>query len=247
MSSSLVIITGGSKGIGLALCKHFLEKGFTVYSLARSKNEIINKNLRQISVNLSDSEKIEQIVVPLFKNLSTQKWKQVIFIQNAGRLGNINYINNLDTKDIKKSINLNYTSPVLMSKCFINHFEKSNQPKKIIFIGSGAASNPYDGWSVYCSTKAALEKFAETIASEQTKKNNGFQIFVIRPGVVETAMQEQIRKCSENEFAQKEKFVHLFQNNELFTSDKVAKLLFNYVIDNEKKGFQFVDLRSINH
>ena len=130
MPKALAIITGGSKGIGLALCKQYLKNKYTVYNLSRSLTNISNELLHQVSIDLSDIDLLEHKIAPTFKKIAKQKWDEVLFIQNAGRLGEINHLQNLCSVDFQKTIHVNYTSAVLLTQLFIESFKKISNLKK---------------------------------------------------------------------------------------------------------------------
>ncbi|MDQ3395039.1 MAG: SDR family NAD(P)-dependent oxidoreductase, partial [Bacteroidota bacterium] len=72
-----------------------------------------------------------------------------------------------------------------------------------------------DGWGGYCSSKAAINMMSEVAALESNIAENGFKIFSLAPGVVDTDMQNQIRRSNKEKFSDYERFVQLKENGEL--------------------------------
>jgi benzil reductase ((S)-benzoin forming) len=166
-------------------------------------------------------------------------------VNNAGRLGKIASLENLEIEDISKTMDLNITTPLVLSSIFIKLLEKKACKKQIINISSGAAKNPYQGWSVYCASKAALDMMTRTIATEQKDLENGVKCVSIYPGVVDTQMQTHIRNTDEKDFNSLQRFKDLKENNELYTPTFVAEKI--YTIDTEEllESGAIVDLRTV--
>ena len=108
--------------------------------------------------------------------------------------------------------------------------------KQIINISSGAAVSPYAGWSVYCTSKAAIDMMTKTIAAEQSAVKNGVKCISIYPGVVDTNMQDQIRSTSVSDFKNVERFKELKTTNQLYSPAFVGKQIYeldhNQTLDN---------------
>ncbi|MFY7669866.1 SDR family NAD(P)-dependent oxidoreductase [Tenacibaculum sp. MEBiC06402] len=240
--SNIVIITGGSKGIGNALAKKYSSENYIVYSLSRSITG--NKNLKEISINLLNFSSATHTFSLLLNNIIEHSPTSITLINNAGRLGNIGNLENIPTHDIEKSILLNTTIPLAFSSIFIEKFANLNCKKQIISISSGAATKPYNGWSIYCSSKAALDMMTATIGQEQIEVENSVQAYGIRPGVVDTNMQSQIRETSVDDFKNVQRFINLKENNELYTPEFVAQRIFDLDTQNKLKNGETIDLRN---
>ncbi len=89
-------------------------------------------------------------------------------------MGEINSLGNIDSENIQQTIQLNTTTPLVLSNEFIKLTKSLLCKKQIITISSGAAINPYAGWSIYCSSKAAYRNDDnKAIAEEQSELPNG--------------------------------------------------------------------------
>ncbi|WP_440881245.1 SDR family NAD(P)-dependent oxidoreductase [Tenacibaculum sp. C7A-26P2] len=237
----IVIITGGSNGIGKALAQKYASKKYKVFSFSRSKSGI--KNITEKIIDLSDILKSKTQFTLFLNNFNSKKIKSLHLINNVARIGTIANIENIDSGDILKSINLNITLPILLSKLFIEHTKEISCQKKITNISSGAAIKPYEGWSIYCASKAALDMFTKTIASEQTSLKNGVKCIALYPGVVDTNMQKKIRETKEINFSKLQRFINLKKNNELFTPYYVAETIYKIIDNDELKNGSIFDIR----
>ena len=164
----LVIITGGSKGLGAALIDMYQKQGFMITDLSRS-----GQSDYSIRIDLSNTEKVLENIPPLFKKLASQSLEEVIFFNNAGTNFPIGISSQKDAKDVVANVNVNFTSPILLISEFVKAFQGSNCLKTIVNISSVAAETIFHGLSLYCGSKAGVEHFVRVVALEQ--KSNYIQ------------------------------------------------------------------------
>ena len=227
MMSKILIITGGSKGIGKGIIAAYLANDFQVFSIARSVNNELAK-VTQLPYDLSKTGGIKKLISELFEKINPNEVEKITLINNAGTLGKIGKIEDID--DIETSVALNTVAPLLLVSLFISLTKNWKAKKHIINISSGAAYKPYYGWTVYCATKAAIDMMTRTIALEQDGIENGVKIIAVYPGVVDTEMQAKIRKTDKDSFASIDRFLDLKANNALANATTVGKQIFE--IDN---------------
>jgi len=120
-----------------------------------------------------------------------------------------------------------------------------NCKKKIFNISSGAAINPYESWSMYCSSKAGLDMMTKVVSKEQKEIKSGVKIVSIYPGVVDTDMQAEVRNTSPKNFKSVQRIIDFYENGELFTSEQVAKKIYHLDVTGEFKNGQILDIRNI--
>jgi len=245
---NIVIITGGSKGIGKGLAKQYAKNNFIVYSLSRTTNSELSKFnfIKQIKVDLTNTQKLNTAFDIIFSELIPQEIKKITLINNAGTLGTISNLDNVDIENIAKSIKLNLSVPLQLSSLFIKATQNWDSLKKIINISSGAASSFYEGWSVYCSSKSAIDMFTKVVAKEQENLENGVKILSIKPGIVATNMQEQIRNTSKKDFKIVDRFIALHESGSLSNTTDVAKKIYTIDIENRLENGELFDVRNFN-
>ena len=161
-----------------------------------------------------------------------------LLVNNAATIGSILPIHKKTNEEILREYNLNIISPTLLSRKFINNY--ANNKKLLINISSGAANKPIPSWSTYCATKSGLDMLTEVIHKE---KHENLKIFSIHPGVVNTNMQEEIRKSDANFFPIKQQFIDYYNKNELFSVDFVALKIFQIIAKNEDLNEIILNLR----
>ena len=245
---NILILTGGSRGIGRAILEKYQKENFLIFSISRNIIEDFasDKSLEQIQYDLSDSNGIEDVLKQIFLKISAKEVKTILLINNAGSLGDIGRSenNNLDTTI--STIQLNITAPLVLSSLFIKYTKDWNCQKTILNISSGAATKAYYGWTTYCTTKAALDMMTRSIGLEQKEAVNPVKVISVYPGVVDTKMQENIRKTSKDNFIDVQRFIDLKNNDALSKPDDVAQKIFLIANDLNIKNGSIIDVRNLN-
>ncbi|RWU06507.1 SDR family NAD(P)-dependent oxidoreductase [Pedobacter chitinilyticus] len=229
----ILIITGGSKGIGRGIIEAYLAKGVRVFSIARSVDaELSAKGVTQISFDLTKTEQVEQQLGAIFELLNADEIVKITLVNNAGTLGEIAPLEKLEAKVIEQVFKLNTVVPYICSAAFVRLTREISAEKSILNISSGAALKPYYGWSTYCGSKAALNMLTQNLALEQQDLTNGVKVLAIAPGVVDTDMQAQIRKSDKDDFKEVERFVALKADGGLNNAAAVGESI--YQMDQDK-------------
>lgn len=215
----LYIITGTSSGIGKSMVE-LLSSDEENYIIGISRNDSIRSaNYHHLTLDLSVMAEVKAMEMPEFDSLEA-----ITLINNAGIIGEIRPLNKLSINQIEETIQVNYTSAMILATKFIQQYQALEiKNKTIINISSGAATSPYGSWANYCSSKAALEMLTKCINKEQESMEFPIQAFAIAPGVVDTNMQKSIRNSNLEDFAMKPKFIELFEENQLYSPMKVAE------------------------
>jgi len=252
MIMKVFVVTGASRGIGEALARQCAGGGHRVITLARSPVPDLKhyfaetKTAHQhLEADLSQPEQVQALGEVLFGNLDKDQLTSLCLINNAGMLEPIAPAGRMDDTLLARHIQLNLSAPMLLSSALIRHTAEWNIPKTILNISSGAALNPYYGWSAYCSGKAGLAMFTRCVALEQKEAQYPVRIFAIGPGVVDTQMQDIIRTKSPEEFRMLGKFIELKEKGYLQDPADVAlrlmKIISNPALENGFVG----DLREL--
>lgn len=185
-----VLITGGSKGIGLGLVRSLLEEGWKVTTVSRSFSEelqLLSKKHQDLlqwwQADLSDPDQVRQIGnrKEIFQGFDA-------FIANAA-IGTDGLLSLLSESQIRKTIETNLTSTILLTRQVIKGMLQ-NMKGSIIFVSSIAAVVGFRGLSVYSATKAALLGFCRALVREYGER--GIRFNVVLPGFIETEMSSSI-------------------------------------------------------
>lgn len=239
----LFIITGASRGLGLALTELALKEKHLVISLSRT-NKLSHPSHFHLSHNLATLKGLESKLTKIMAKIDVKKLKSIHLINNAAAIEPIGEIQDFDPSEIEKHIALNLTTPIVLSRWLMNTFKKKTCPITITNISSGAALHSIINWSLYCSTKSGLKMFTDCL-NEDYKAIKHFRALSFAPGVMDTQMQETIRKQKSSNFKNVEKFKELKRKKQLLSPDKVALGLFGLLQSPEKINQSFYDIREM--
>ena len=215
----IAFITGSSRGIGKAIAELLLNENYIVFGYSRS-NTIKHPKFTFKKIDLSNLKEVREFSFPKFNNA------QVLLINNAATIGEIKPLNLKKDSEVIRNYNLNIITPTLLISKFINDFANNN--KTLINISSGAANGSIASWGTYCATKSALDRLTHVLAEEKHKK---LIVFSVHPGIVDTQMQDEIRRADVNFFPLLSKFTNYYNNNELEKTKMIAQKIF-YIIQN---------------
>lgn len=239
---SVFFITGSSRGIGKALAEALLaenEKNWVV-GLSRT-NELEHERFVFIEADIS------QVSAAFCRQLFAkyQPTDKVVLVNNAGTLGDTAPVGKIDSDKLGRVFMTNITAPAVLMNEFVHTYEGGTALPLILNISSGAGKYPVDGWFSYCSSKAALDMLSEVAALEAEKKGSKLKVFSVAPGVVDTAMQAEIRTKSEEKFSRVKDFVRMKEEGSLARPEEVARKLMELVQSPEKFGGVIQDVRKI--
>ncbi|HEY2635501.1 MAG TPA: SDR family NAD(P)-dependent oxidoreductase [Steroidobacteraceae bacterium] len=190
-----VIVTGGSRGLGLAMARTLAAGGYRIIALARSSTEDLMAASRAaadsgrgaIEFRACDLSDLGQIG-PLVRALRAEFGPIYGLVNNAG-LGTGGVLGNMRDQDIQRLIQLNTVSPILLSKYVVRSM-MAQREGRIINIASIVAATGYSGLSVYSATKASLIGFTRSLAREVGQL--GITVNAVAPGFIATEMTHDL-------------------------------------------------------
>jgi len=197
LSNRQAIITGGNQGLGFEIARHYVQSGADVMICGRNENLIdqakdkltsIASKEQIICATVADVSRVDDVKRLVSETKSRLGGCQIL-VNNAGIYGPKGPIESIDWNDWLKAIEININGSVLMCKEIIPHF-KAQKYGKIIQLSGGGATNPLPNISAYAVTKAAIVRFAETLAEEV--RGFGIDVNSIAPGALNTGMLDEI-------------------------------------------------------
>ena len=185
-----IIVTGASGGIGNSIIKKLYEAGANILA-SGTKIEKLNKlqknfkNIKIMSFNISQSNKIEEFI----DNATNELGGNLDCVINNAGITQDNLAIRMSLDEWQKVIDINLTSTFLMCKFAIKKMLK-NKSGKIVNITSVVGHTGNLGQSNYTASKAGIIAMSKSLAIEYAKKN--ININCISPGFIKTAMTEKI-------------------------------------------------------
>jgi NAD(P)-dependent dehydrogenase (short-subunit alcohol dehydrogenase family) len=166
----------------------------------------------------------------------------VLLINNAGTVQPVGPLAMQDPSDVARAVALNVGAPLMLASA-VAAARPPGAACRIVHVSSGAGRNAYPGWSVYCATKAALDRHAQAVALDQ---NDALRICSLAPGVIDTGMQAEIRASSLAQFPLRQRFDELKRTGELAEPAACAQRLVAYLLGEQFGTLPVEDLRGVS-
>jgi len=190
-----VLVTGGSRGIGLAIAQRLASACYNVIAVARRESDDLRGaidageregrgRIRFRAFDLSDVDAIPNFV----KSLRDEFGAIFGLVNNAG-LGTEGLLATMHNTEIEALMRLNVLSPIILTKYVVRHM-MADGAGRIINMSSIIASTGYNGLSVYGATKAAATGFTRSLAREVGKL--GITVNAIAPGFIDTELTHNL-------------------------------------------------------
>jgi 3-oxoacyl-[acyl-carrier protein] reductase len=186
-----VIVTGGSRGLGLGIVRKLKVSGYQVIAVARKETDELTAAIREtdpgcsgsvhyVPFDLTEIEKLPQFVSSLRKQFGA-----IYGLVNNAALGFDGVLALMRTSQIEQLVRLNTLSPIVLTKYLVRSMVADGSGR-IVNIASIVASTGYSGLSVYAATKASMLGFTRSLAREVGKM--GVTVNSVAPGFVDTEM-----------------------------------------------------------
>ena len=190
------IVTGASKGVGLATVKRLSENGYKVIAVSRNLSkvsELISDNVEVYNLDITDSKAIE-IFFEKYKDITLD-----LLVNNAGGGSGPTYIINETPENFRKAYDINVTGPMYLSQLFAPCMEKSKSPT-IIFVTSFGGKVPYRGGGNYTNAKRGERGLIDTMRLEFPQF--GIKITEICPATIDTQEQKRDQALTAEDLAE---------------------------------------------
>jgi benzil reductase ((S)-benzoin forming) len=240
MTDTIVWISGASAGLGAALAATVPFEGARIIDISRSGGA---PGTEHLPADLADPASWAAVEAHFLAQLGGFDGRAV-FVHNAGTLRPIGFAGEVDSPGYRAQVLLNSAAPQALGHAFLRAVSAAGCRADLVMITSGAAQKPYEGWSAYCAGKAAVDMWVRTAGLEQERRNGRCRVVAVAPGVVATAMQEQIRATSEDDFPAVGKFRDLHETGQLYDPEESARGIWS-LLDREVANGAILDLRDL--
>ncbi len=183
-------VTGVSRGLGAALAAELLARDFDVVGLGRGAAAALGgARFRLVRVDLADPDAVATAARATFGGIAAGAAAYAVLVNNAAVAGPVGPLGTLDARDIAASLATNVVAPLILADEFVRALAGRTR-LRIVNVSSGAAARALPGCAAYCVAKAGLEMIAPVAAAERAP---GVEAVSVRPGVVDTPMQDFMR------------------------------------------------------
>ena len=189
-----VIVTGGSRGLGLGIALRLREAGYRAIAVARRTSDELAAAQKDAgplpfwACDLAETDALSALV----KSVRAEFGPIYGLVNNAG-IGTSGILANMRTRDVERLVRLNTISPMLLTKYVVRAMMADGAKGhggRIVNVSSIVASTGFSGLSIYAATKASLIGFTKSLARELGPLD--ITVNAVAPGFVDTAMTEDM-------------------------------------------------------
>jgi len=187
-----IVISGGSRGLGLHLCQKLLEEGYSISSLGRKTTPEVLQLQKQYSHYFwQEGDLKEKTSLHSFMEKALSKNGDAYGLINNAAIAQEGILATLPEKNIEDMIQINLTGTIYLTRLFVrNAIASQHVSGRIINISSIIATRGYNGLSVYSATKGALDSFSRSLARELGRRK--ITVNSIAPGYMKTEMSKSL-------------------------------------------------------
>ncbi len=197
LSDRSAVITGASEGLGREIARAYVTAGASVLLCARdaarldeARAEVAalagpSQTVVAIRADVSDAGDVERLARHAFDHFP----RVHVLVNNAGVYGPFGPIEAVDWTAWVKAVEINLYGSVLTARAFVPHFRQHGYGK-VVQLSGGGATTPLPRISAYAASKAAVIRFAESLALEL--EGTGVDVNAIAPGALKTRMMDDL-------------------------------------------------------
>lgn len=198
-----VLVSGGSRGVGLGVARKLSALGYCVIALARKPSDALNAAIAdapQDSLHFKafDLSKVDEIP-DMVRGLKAQFGPLYGLVNNAA-LGTEGLLSNMHNSQIEELIRVNTISPIVLSKYVVRGMMAAGEGR-VVNISSIIGSTGYSGLSVYGATKAAMIGFTKSLAREVGRL--GVTVNAVAPGFMDTELTKSMDETQRGQIARR--------------------------------------------
>ena len=236
MSQHLYVLTGGSRGMGLAIAEQLLQRGNTLICISRNTNATLTEqaqkvgaHLEQWSHDLADGASASETLKKWLLLQDSTQLQSATLINNAGVIPTIAPLSQADPNNLAMALRVGLEAPMQLCAAFLGATENWNLPRKVVNISSGLGRRAMASQAGYCAAKAGMDHFTRCLALDEALKPNGAKVTSLAPGVIDTDMQVQLRGAAPENFPDQNGFQQLKATGMLTSPADAAKRILDYM------------------
>lgn len=228
--SSLTVLTGASRGMGLAIARQLVASGHRLLCLSRGRSDTLQADalahgvpLEQWQVDLSQPREAAQRLANWLAGCEPSVHDSVTLINNAGVVPAIAPMRELPADEIAAALRVGLEAPMLLTAAFLSATRHWRATRRVLNISSGLGRRPMASQAPYCAAKAGLDHFTRCLALEEAAQPRGARVCSLAPGVIDTDMQAHLRAADASAFPDVSGFRNLKSQGQLTSADEAAR------------------------
>ena len=236
MTQHLYILTGASRGMGLAMAQQLLKPGNVLLCISRKVNPDLataaqkaDVPLTQWTQDLADGAGASDRLREWLNSQNPADFASVSLINNAGVIPPIVPLRESNPADLALALRVGLEAPMALSAAFLGGTHSWPVPRKVLNISSGLGRYPMASQAGYCAAKAGMDHFTRCLALDEALHANGARVCALAPGVIDTDMQVQLRGAAGEAFPDQSKFLQLKAQGQLSSPEAAAENVLRFL------------------
>lgn len=236
MPQHLYILTGASRGMGLAMAEQLLQKGNALLCISRHANPDLaaaaqkaDATLTQWTHDLADGQGASKRLREWLQNQNPTDFASASLINNAGVIPPITPLRHSQPADLALAIRVGLEAPMALSAAFLGATDSWPLHRNVLNISSGLGRYPMASQAGYCAAKAGMDHFTRCLALDEALHPNGAKVCSLAPGVIDTDMQVQLRGAVGEAFPDQSKFLQLKAQGQLSSPTQAAEQVLRFL------------------
>jgi NAD(P)-dependent dehydrogenase (short-subunit alcohol dehydrogenase family) len=229
----LTILTGASRGLGLAMARQLLAQDHQVLAISRAGMGFEHPMLESWQQDLAQAEAAASRLQAWLAQRQHAGLSGVTLINNAAMLPQIAPLSALSAADIRTAVAVGLEAPMQLTRVFLAATEGWACPRRVLNISSGLGRRAMASQAPYCTVKAGLDHFSRSVALDeallQERGLRGAKVCSLAPGVIDTDMQVQLRGADASAFPDQPAFAAMKEQGRLWSADEAAAKVLAYL------------------
>jgi len=228
--SSLYLLTGASRGMGLAMARQLLQPGHTLITLSRQPSAELAQaaaaagaTLDQWTQDLADAAQAAARLRQWLEAVPAGRFANATLINNAGVIPPIAPLSASDPAALAQALRVGLEAPLLLTGAFLGATGDWQVPRKVLNISSGLGRRAMASQAAYCAAKAGMDHFTRCVALDEAARPHGARVCSLAPGVIDTDMQSQLRGADPARFPDAHNFAALKDEGRLTSPEDAAR------------------------
>lgn len=230
----ITVLTGASRGMGLAMARQLLAPDRLLLCLSRRTNaelqaqaDALGAPLLQWAVDLTEAELVARRLGEWLAGQVPARVHGATLINNAGLIPTVAPLEAVPAHEVAQALRVGLEAPMLLTGAFLAATapwldQGWRGPRRVLNISSGLGRHPMASQAPYCAAKAGLDHFTRCAALDQAQRRHGARLVSLAPGVIDTDMQVHLRGADSATFPDRARFVELQRGGQLTTPDVAA-------------------------
>jgi NAD(P)-dependent dehydrogenase (short-subunit alcohol dehydrogenase family) len=233
---TLTILTGASRGMGLAMAQQLAQPGARLLCISRQRSPALQAQadatgavLEQWSADLADGAPVAQQLKAWLGAFDPGTLASATLVNNAGALSPLLAVRDSDPSALAQALRVGVEAPLQLCAAFLGATRGWAVPRKVLNISSGLGRRAMASSAAYCAAKAGMDHFSRCLALEEAALPNGAKVCSLAPGVIATDMQLQLRSADAAHFPDLATFQGLHAGGQLSSPQDAARRVLAYL------------------